>query len=50
VTLEGDKRIAIYCKTPIAAGEELTYDYKFPLEDERLDCLCGAPNCRLFLN
>ena len=27
------------------SGEEITYDYKFPVEDGSLRCTCGAPNC-----
>ena len=34
----------------ISRGEELTYDYKFPIEDEKLPCLCGSKHCRKYLN
>lgn len=46
------KRIVIYSKRDIQAGEEVTYDYKFPLEPEELKvkCLCGAAKCRGNLN
>ena len=44
------KKIIIYSKRDIAMGEEITYDYKFPIEDEKIPCLCGAPNCRGTLN
>ena len=44
------KKIVIYSKRDIALGEEITYDYKFPIEDEKIPCLCGAPNCRGTLN
>uniref|UniRef100_A0A0N5ABG0 [histone H3]-lysine(4) N-trimethyltransferase n=1 Tax=Syphacia muris TaxID=451379 RepID=A0A0N5ABG0_9BILA len=50
VTVEGDKRIVIYSKVQINKGDEITYDYKFPIEDEKIDCLCGAPTCRGSLN
>uniref|UniRef100_A0A1I8A2X1 [histone H3]-lysine(4) N-trimethyltransferase n=1 Tax=Steinernema glaseri TaxID=37863 RepID=A0A1I8A2X1_9BILA len=50
VTLEGEKRIVIYSKTYIDKGDEITYDYKFPIEEEKIECLCGAPQCRRFLN
>ncbi|KIH65408.1 SET domain protein [Ancylostoma duodenale] len=50
VTVDGDKRIVIYSKTLINKGDEITYDYKFPIEDDKVDCLCGAPNCRGTLN
>ena len=44
------KKIVIYSKRDIELGEEITYDYKFPIEDEKIPCLCGAPNCRGTLN
>ncbi|XP_069357216.1 histone-lysine N-methyltransferase SETD1 isoform X2 [Maniola hyperantus] len=50
ITIESQKKIVIYSKQPIAVDEEITYDYKFPLEDEKIPCLCGAPQCRGFLN
>lgn len=40
----------IYSKQPIGVDEEITYDYKFPLEDEKIACLCGAQGCRGTLN
>ncbi|EPB65402.1 hypothetical protein ANCCEY_15535, partial [Ancylostoma ceylanicum] len=35
VTVDGDKRIVIYSKTLINKGDEITYDYKFPIEDDK---------------
>lgn len=31
---------------------QLTYDYKFDFEDDqhKIPCLCGAPNCRKWMN
>lgn len=40
-----DKKIAVLANRDIAAGDEITYDYKFPVEDGSLRCTCGAPNC-----
>jgi len=40
-----EKKIVIFALRSIAAGEEITYDYKFPVEDGSLRCTCGAPNC-----
>jgi len=34
----------------IAAGEELTVDYKFSSDDELEPCRCGAPTCRGTIN
>ena len=50
ITVDQQKKIVIYSKQPIAVGEEITYDYKFPIEDEKIHCLCGAKNCRKYLN
>lgn len=50
ILVEGAKKIVIYSKRDIPLGEEITYDYKFPLEDEKIPCLCGAPGCRGSLN
>lgn len=50
LTIEGEKRIVIYSRSVINKGEEITYDYKFPLEDDKIDCLCGAKACRGYLN
>lgn len=44
------ERIVIYSRKKIAKGEELTYDYKFPLEDVKIPCRCGAKTCRGTLN
>lgn len=50
ITVYGQKKIVIYAQRDIGLGEEITYDYKFPLEDEKIPCLCGSPICRKFLN
>ncbi|KAM4527838.1 histone-lysine N-methyltransferase SETD1B-A isoform 3-T4 [Odontesthes bonariensis] len=50
ITVESQKKIVIYSRQPINVSEEITYDYKFPIEDEKIPCLCGAENCRGTLN
>mmetsp|Transcript_4433 Transcript_4433/g.6469 ORF Transcript_4433/g.6469 Transcript_4433/m.6469 type:complete len:179 (+) Transcript_4433:88-624(+) len=53
ITMNGCQRIAIYAQRDIKSGEELCYDYKFPLEyDEkkRIECHCTSPDCRGFMN
>uniref|UniRef100_A0A914YVE7 [histone H3]-lysine(4) N-trimethyltransferase n=1 Tax=Panagrolaimus superbus TaxID=310955 RepID=A0A914YVE7_9BILA len=50
ISRNGVKRIFIFSKSYIEKGEELTYDYKFPLEDNKIRCHCGAKFCRNFLN
>ncbi|OON19073.1 SET domain protein [Opisthorchis viverrini] len=50
---ESGSHIIIIASRDIEKGEELTYDYKFDIEEERGDripCLCGAPNCRRWMN
>ncbi|XP_073511675.1 histone-lysine N-methyltransferase 2B isoform X2 [Phyllobates terribilis] len=52
IHVEGQKHIVIFALRSIYRGEELTYDYKFPIEDasSKLHCNCGAKKCRRFLN
>ena len=50
ITIESQKKIVIYSKQPIAVGEEITYDYKFPIEEDKIICLCGSSQCRGTLN
>lgn len=50
IKIDGQNKIVIYSKQAIAIGEEITYDYKFPIEDEKIRCLCGSKNCRKYLN
>nr|GLL37094.1 histone-lysine N-methyltransferase ATXR7-like [Ipomoea trifida] len=50
ISLEGQKKIFIYAKRHIAAGEEITYNYKFPLEEKKIPCNCGSKRCRGSLN
>ncbi|XP_038610227.1 histone-lysine N-methyltransferase 2A [Tachyglossus aculeatus] len=52
IHIDGQKHIVIFAMRKIYRGEELTYDYKFPIEDasNKLPCNCGAKKCRKFLN
>ena len=40
-----EKKIVVFANQDIQVGQEITYDYKFPVEDGSLRCTCGAPNC-----
>ena len=40
-----ERKIIVFASRDVTAGEEITYDYKFPVEDGSLKCTCGAPNC-----
>ncbi|XP_074525821.1 histone-lysine N-methyltransferase SETD1B-A-like [Halichoeres trimaculatus] len=50
ITVDSQKKIVIYSRQPISVNEEITYDYKFPIEDTKIPCLCGADSCRGSLN
>lgn len=50
ITIDNQKKIVIYSKQQININEEITYNYKFPIEDEKIPCLCGAQGCRGTLN
>ncbi|KAL3688551.1 hypothetical protein R1sor_014860 [Riccia sorocarpa] len=46
----GTHHIMLIARKDVAAGEELTYNYRFAPEDQKLLCLCGAPNCSQYIN
>ncbi|KAF9777525.1 hypothetical protein BJ322DRAFT_1222229 [Thelephora terrestris] len=50
ITISGVKKIVIYAKQEIELGDEITYDYHFPIEQDKIPCLCGSAKCRGYLN
>ncbi|TFK19254.1 hypothetical protein FA15DRAFT_674606 [Coprinopsis marcescibilis] len=50
ITINGEKKIVIYAKQDIEYGDEITYDYHFPFEQDKIPCLCGSAKCRGYLN
>lgn len=48
--IQGQKHIIIFAHRFIAKDEELTYDYKFPKEDLKIECFCKSSKCRKYLN
>ena len=42
--------ILYYSKRPIRKGEELTVDYHFAKNVEKVRCYCGSPKCRGTIN
>ena len=50
ILIDGWRHILIFASRHIRCGDELTYDYKFPIEDVKMPCLCNARRCRKYLN
>ncbi|XP_055080204.1 histone-lysine N-methyltransferase SETD1B-A-like [Periophthalmus magnuspinnatus] len=50
ITVDSQKKIVIYSRQQININEEITYDYKFPIEETKIPCLCGADTCKGSLN
>ncbi|ESO93732.1 hypothetical protein LOTGIDRAFT_209271 [Lottia gigantea] len=50
ITVDNRKHIVIFASRQIKKGEELTYDYKFPIEDVKITCSCSSKRCRRYLN
>jgi len=52
VEVDRDLRIIIFANRRISRGEELAYDYKFEVEDDqhKIQCFCGAHNCKQWMN
>ena len=48
--MDGVKHIMIFARRPLEKGEEITYDYKLPIEEIKIICHCGARNCRGYMN
>ena len=46
----GWKKIVVLATRPIAKDEEITYNYFFASENEKIRCNCGAINCPGRLN
>lgn len=50
LNINNKKKIVIYSKQAIKVDEEITYDYKMPIEHEKIPCFCKALSCRKTLN
>ncbi|KAG8188064.1 hypothetical protein JTE90_014303 [Oedothorax gibbosus] len=52
VQIDRENKILIITNRRVSRGEELSYDYMFAVEDDqhKIPCLCGAPNCRKWMN
>ena len=45
INVQQQKHIIISANRSIKSGEELTYNYNFDYEADKIDCFCGAPGC-----
>ncbi len=43
------RHIWLMARRRITAGDEITYDYNFPLEDDLVRCKCGSAKCRGYM-
>jgi len=50
VEILGKSHIIIFALRQIYPGEELTYDYKFPIEEDKLNCNCRTQKCKGYMN
>lgn len=50
MVINGEKKIIIFALTDIQPGEEISYNYMFSADGDKVPCLCGAPNCKGFMN
>jgi len=44
------KHIVIFAQRDLEANEEVTYDYKFPVEKAKIPCHCGSAKCLGVMN
>ena len=47
---DASKHIVIFAGRDLEEGEEVTYDYKFPVEKAKIACHCGSPKCLGVMN
>ena len=50
LVVNGETHIIFMANRHIESGEELTFDYQFDYEAEKLECFCGSYNCKGRLN
>ena len=50
IDVAGEKKIVVITSRRVGEGEEITYDYFFANEADRIACNCGARNCAGRLN
>jgi SET domain-containing protein len=50
LVVNGETHIIFMANRFIESGEELTFDYQFDYEAEKLECFCGSDKCKGRLN
>jgi len=50
LVVNGETHIIFMANRYIESGEELTFDYQFDYEEEKLECFCGSALCKGRLN
>ena len=45
IRVRREDHIVIFSNKFIRQGEEIVYDYQFPLEEDAIKCNCGSKNC-----
>ena len=50
MTFQVRGHICIFAARDLESGEEVTYDYKFPVEAAKIQCHCGSPKCLGVMN
>ena len=50
INVNGEMHIIFTALRHIKEGEELTFDYKFEYEANKIECFCGAATCKRSLN
>jgi [histone H3]-lysine4 N-trimethyltransferase SETD1 len=50
LVISGETHIIFIANRYIESGEELTFDYQFDYEAEKIPCFCGSYNCKGRLN
>lgn len=48
--INGEKHILLFAKRRIFKFEEITYDYHFEVETDKISCTCGSKDCQGKLN
>ncbi|CAO3700226.1 unnamed protein product [Rhizopus stolonifer] len=48
--VDKQKKVVLFANQDINPGDEITYDYKLPVETKKIPCTCGSKFCKGSLN